>query len=305
MCQNSLYNFQFSKLFGIFAQTEEFMKRFFAVLGLLVPFVFASCSGNPDGDEISDTDTTTLGIDPKVKANAQNIFNSVPDPADIAKMISDAGLDYDASLLNNPDKYSSYSTDDYKALNLGVYGTDLSFTSSFEQTQESLLYLKCVNLLCKNLGISGVFDEKTSERIDANKDNRDSLLDIISKSFTQADKFLRENQRGHSSALLVAGGWIEATYLSTKCGIAGKSRAITEEIIKQKASLKELIALMEGYPAGAETTYVLDELRTLQTPMEELSVKYSSLDKKAEFDPAILSAVDEKISAIRKKITQN
>lgn len=192
-------------MFDIFAQTEEFMKRFFAVLGLLVPFVFVSCSGNPDGDEIPETDTVAT-IDPKVKANAQNIFNSVPDPADIAKMISDAGLDYDASLLNNPDKYSSYSTDDYKALNLGVYGTDLSFTSSFEQTQESLLYLKCVNLLCKSLGISGVFDEKTSERIDANKDNRDSLLDIISKSFTQADKFLRENQRGHSSALLVAGG---------------------------------------------------------------------------------------------------
>jgi hypothetical protein len=286
-------------------QIEDFMKRFFAVLGLVLPFVFVSCSGNSERDEISDSDTTSLGIDPKVKANAQNIFNSVADPADITKMISDAGIYYDGALLNNPDKYSSYSTDDYKALNLGVYGTDLSFTSSFEQTQESLLYLKCVNLLCKSLGINGVFDEKTSERIDANKDNRDSLLDIISKSFTQADKFLRENQRGHSSSLLVAGGWIEATYLSIKCAINGKSLTITEEIIEQKSSLKELIALMEGYPAGAETLYVLDELRTLQTPMEELSVKYSSLDKKAEFDPTILSAVDEKISAIRKKITQN
>lgn len=281
------------------------MKKFFAIAGLFFPLFFVSCSGGAETDDIPDTDTLSTVVNIAIKANAQNIFNSIPDPADISKMISDAGIEYDGSLLNDYAKYSSYSTDDYKALNLGVYGTDLSFTSTFEQTQESLLYLKCVNQLCKGLGISGVFDEKTSERIEANKDNRDSLLDIISKSFWQADKFLRENQRGHSSALLVAGGWIEGIYLSCKLAAASKSRSITAEIVKQKSSLKDLIALIESYPAGVETGYVLDDLRTLQTPMEELSIKFGVLDKKNELNPSILAGVDAKINEIRKKITQN
>jgi len=66
-----------------------------------------------------------------------------------------------------------------------------------------------------------------------------------------------------------------------------------------------LIALIESYPAGVETGYVLDDLRTLQTPMEELSIKFGVLDKKNELNPSILAGVDAKINEIRKKITQN
>ncbi|HEY1040833.1 MAG TPA: hypothetical protein VGF30_15565, partial [Bacteroidia bacterium] len=152
----------------------------------LLPLFF-SCSSDPDSTDDIGTDTTQV-LDVKVKANAQNIFNSVPGTSEITRMVTDAGIEYDGALLNDPDKYKSYSTDDYKALNLGVYGTDLCYTSVFEQTQESMLYLKCVNQLCNGLGISGVFDEKTTDRIDANKENRDSLLNIISKSFEQADR---------------------------------------------------------------------------------------------------------------------
>ena len=143
-------------------------KNVFGILSvILLPLLF-SCSSEPDNNDDIGADTTHV-IDIKVKANAQNIFNSVPGTNDITKMVQDAGLEYDATLLNDPDKYKTYSTDDYKALNLGVYGTDLSYTSTFEQTQESMLYLKCVNQLCTGLGISGVFDEKTTDRIDANK----------------------------------------------------------------------------------------------------------------------------------------
>jgi hypothetical protein len=280
-------------------------KIVFAALTITLPFLFSSCSSNPDTQDDMDSDTVKTVVDVRVKANAQNIFNSIPDPKKLTDMISDANMEYDGSLLNNPDKYTSYGTDDFKALNLGVYGTDLSFTSLFEQTQESMLYLKCVNQLCKGLGISGVFDERTTDRIDANKDNRDSLLDIISKSFWEADRFLKENQRGHSSALLIAGGWIEGIYLADKLAINSKSRKITDEIIKQKSSLKDLIALMEAYPPGEDTKFLLDDLRTLLTPLEDLSVKVAALDKKAEVDPALFKDLDERIIVIRKKITQN
>jgi hypothetical protein len=280
-------------------------KIVFAALLFALPFLFSSCSSTPETQDDLDSDTITTVVDVKVKANAQNIFNSIPDPRKLTDMITDAGLEYDGSMLNNPDKYNTYGTDDYKALNLGVYGTDLSFTSLFEQTQESMLYLKCVNQLCKGLGISGVFDEKTTDRIDANKDNRDSLLDIISKSFWEADKFLKENQRGHSSALLIAGGWIEGIYLADNLAMTSKNRRIADEIVKQKTSLKDLIALMEAYPQGVDVKFLLDDLRTLQTPFEELSVKIAALDKKAEVDPALFKDLDEKIRSIRKKITQN
>jgi hypothetical protein len=159
--------------------------------------------------------------------------------------------------------------------------------------------------MTKGLGISGVFDEKTSERIEANRQNRDSLLEIISQSFWQADKFLKENQRPHTSALLVSGGWIEGIYLSTKIAVLSKNRKIADEILKQKSSLKDLITLMESYQVGEETKYILDDLKSLQTPFEELNGKLASQAKTAPIDSLTLTDIDAKISTLRKKITQN
>lgn len=142
-----------------------------------------------------------------------------------------------------------YETVAAKAMNLGVYGSDLSFTSIYDQTQESMLYLRCTNKLASGLGISGAFDESTTSRIEANMQNRDSLLAIISDSYWNADAYLKDNGQPGVSALIVAGGWMEGLYIAVRIANTTKNQAIITRIGEQKLSLDNLIALLDSYKA--------------------------------------------------------
>ena len=255
-----------------------------------------SCGNDASTEDVlaENADTTAKVIEQQ-KISAQNVFNSIPGPGELTRLVEDAGLDYDVSLLNNPEDLNKYLSDNFKALNLGVYGADMAYANIHQQSQESMLFLKCVNSLCKNLGISGVFDEKTVDRLEANKENKDSLLTIINKSFLQADQFLRENQRPHTSSLMVAGGWIEGLYLSAKVGTQSKNKKFIKKMSEQNQSLTDLITLVETAKVSGDGTFVLDGLKDLKTSYEKIPANMTMND-------TLLAEIDQKVSALRKKI---
>ena len=276
------------------------MKNIFYFLFLSL-FILSSCN-NKTSDEIEANAEDIPLIDDK-KITAQNIFNNIPDPVVMNSIIKDANLEYEASLLNDPSLINKYITDDTKALSLGVYGTDLSYTSVFQQSQESIIYLKCVNQLCKNLGITGAFDERTADRFEANREERDSLLSIIGSSFNGADKFLRENQRPHASALLVTGGWVEGIYIASSIGKQSKNLKIAQELNKQAASLKDLITFLEAYKIDDDGKFVVEEIKSLQAPFDSLKIKLSQPN--LEMNESVFEPLCTQVQKLRSKIVQN
>lgn len=266
-----------------------------------VSMILWSCGNEKPAEDdleegISTTDTLSKNLEQQ-KIYAQNVFNSIPGPSELTRLVDDAAIDYDGAMPNNPDNLNKYTTDNFKALNLGVYGAGMAYANVYDQSQDAMLYLKCVNSLCKNLGISGVFDEKTVDRLEANKDNKDSLLTIVSKSFRQADKFLRENQRPHTSSLMVAGGWIEGLYLSAKVATKSKSKKFTKKMSEQGPSLGDLISLVEGSGISSDGTFLIEGLKDLKT-------SYDKIPANSVMDDIMLAEVDQKVSALRKKIIQ-
>ena len=258
--------------------------------------LFFACSSNKNNDEetLADSNETTQVIEQQ-KINAQNVFTSIPGPEELSSLITQTNLDYDASLLNNPDNLSKYTSDNFKAINLGLYGADMVYTNVYEQAQESMLYLKCVNSLCRSLGITGAFDEKTGERLQDNKENKDSLLAIVSKSFTKADEFLRENQRPGTSSLMVAGGWIEGLYLSGKVAEQAKTKKLIQKMSQQKKSLSDLITLLENGKVTGDGTFVLEGLKDLQVSYEKIADNTTMSDE-------ILAEINAKVFALRAKL---
>lgn len=268
----------------------------FTVLATALGLTLVSCEGEgTDDDVLGEHADTTARIIEQQKISAQNVFASIPGPNELSRLVDDAGLEYDPSLLNNPDDINKYLSDNFKALNLGIYGADMAYANIHEQSQESMLFLKCVNTLCKALGISGVFDERTVDRLEANRENKDSLLTIINKSFLQADKFLRENQRPHTSSLMVAGGWIEGLYLSAKVGTQSKNKKFIKKMSEQGPSLDDLITLVETARVTGDGTFVLEGLK-------DLKVSYEKIQPNMNMDDSLLAEIDQKVSALRKKI---
>src|SRR5687767_89554 len=62
----------------------------------------------------------------KTKKTAEHVFNSLPDRSEILKLVAENRLEYDTQILNEPENVKNYNTELYIALNLGVYGSDLS-----------------------------------------------------------------------------------------------------------------------------------------------------------------------------------
>jgi len=246
-----------------------------SAVGLMV--VVSGCnSGNNEGATSAADSTAVMGADSS--SPAQNIFYSIPSPIEVAQLIKKAGAKYEKSYLNPIENVSKYSSSVSKALNLGIYGSDLSFTSIFEQTQESMQYLKCANTLATGLGINGAFGAQTVSRVEANMSNRDSLLDIISEAFWTADSYLKENDRPNTSALILAGGWIEGVYIATKVAESTNNPEIITRIGEQKLSLQNLISLLESYGKDESSDFILTDLKDLQKMYENVSFEKSKVE---------------------------
>lgn len=253
-----------------------------------------SCGGEKkDNIEVTDDEKIELALDSQ-KISAQNVFNSLPGRNEIISLTEKAQAQYNAETLNNPENIKYYTLESSMALNLGVYGADLYVTGVYEQTQESFTFLAAVNILAKNLGVSNAFDEVMVDRMEANKENRDSTMAIITQSFKKIDNFLVSNGRPGSSSLVVAGSWIESIYLSCKTAKETKSEAIVKEIFSQKESLKYVVDLLKNSKISQDAQYIITDLISLKSVFDSKTDSIYTLES--------LGNIEKQITELRNKI---
>lgn len=229
----------------------------------------ASCSNTADTAEDAND---TVKVE-QTTSKAQKILFALPSPMEMAILLKSGGANYDKDLLNPVDNTSKYSTNNKKALNLGVYGMDLAYTAIFNQTQETVFYMAATKKMADGLGITAAFTDNMAERMEANQNNNDSILSIISDAYYETDAFLKENDRAGASALMVAGGWIEGLYLATKVyEKAPKNDKLRQRIADEKVTLDNLVSLLESYPSDDFIKPVLDDMRKLKTSYDKLQM---------------------------------
>jgi hypothetical protein len=284
--------------------------------GLLVAvcaYVLQSCGNSAtvadEKENLSPGDSMAVKKGKRDASNAQKVFYALPSPIETADLLKKAGATYNKDYLNSLDNATKYNTSAGRALNLGVYGTDLSFTTIFDASSESLLYLKKVNNLASALGISDAFGESTMDRMQANSNNRDSLLSIISDAYWTADAYLQENQRPATSALIVAGGWIEGLYIATRIALSKENAGINTRIAEQKLSLDNLIGLLTEQKKDQDVAIMLSDLIDLRDSFAKVKTtegkNTSSTDPKTKVTTigggSTFEVTKEEISEIAKK----
>lgn len=268
------------------------IKTFVLISSTLI--LLNACGGGKQEEvDASEDDTTIVGLDSQ-KISAQNVFNTIPSRATILELTKLANTEYNVQYLNNPDEVSKYSLESSRALNLGVYGADLNVASIYEQTQESMLFFKCVSIVAKSIGVSNSFDENMGDRMIANQSNRDSTLNIITQAFKSADNTLRKNGRPGTSSLLVAGAWVEGLYVACQTAKETKNEPIIKEIFNQKESLNNLIELLESSKINSEADYILNDLHDIKKILDEKTDTIFTLNA--------LTELDKKITALRTQI---
>ena len=169
----------------------------------------------------------------------------LPTSFDVTKLLVEAGASYILNLCNPVDNVNRYISLKSRALNLGVYGADLSYAATYNQAQETMQYLEVSHELLTDLEIEAGFNEDMVSSIERNIDNVDSLIYIISESFFRTYKYLASNEQDDMSILVMAGSWIEALYITTQISMISKDNSeIIDIIVNQNVSLEKLLEVM-------------------------------------------------------------
>ncbi len=255
--------------------------RSFPIVIAMFSLSLTSCDDGAVTDEsITNAEISTEEPDEASEESVtkvKEILHSVPSPLDMAAILKKSGARYDADFLNKVRNVNEYSSARQQALNLGIYGADLSYASIFNQNQESILYLSCTKKLADKLGLSKAFNDEVIERMELNVDNRDSLLTIISDTYYNLDSYLKENDRDHISAMIIAAGWIEGLYLGTQIANSSESPSpkLMERIAEQKISLNNLVALVISYNESGSLDFILEDLKKIEDAYASVSISES------------------------------
>lgn len=293
--------------------TKKLFHLSLSLVALMGVMCFSSC-GEGGTEETTKPDSNISVDTEKPDDSAQrvaavkHIFQTIPSPIEMAELIRKSGADFDAAILNPTDNMENYTNVRQQAVNLGVYGADLSYASMFEQQQQSIYYLSAARGLAKQLGVEDAIDNDLIERVNDNRNNRDSLLHIVADAYYNLNGYLKESDREQVSALVIAGGWIEGLYLATT-HVTSDNEKLKERIAEQKYSLKDLIALLDTYEGAPELGNVTQDMKDIQVLFENVEIKKGKTETSRDNDGKMviggantITISDETLEAIKTKI---
>ncbi|MHC1703510.1 MAG: hypothetical protein AB9846_06335 [Tenuifilaceae bacterium] len=240
-------------------KTNKFdFTKFSSMLLVVVAFMFLISCGSKQAKEAEDTSSS------KEEAFQSVTKYPIPTSFEVIKLINNAGATYILSISNPVENVDKYIPTKSKALNLGIYGADLSYASTYQMKQETMNYLKVSKKLIDELQITSAFNVEFAQRVEKNLDNKDSLIRIISDSFYDTYEFLANNGKDNTSLLVMTGSWIEGLYITTQIAITSKNNEDMLKIIaNQKEPLNKLMELMQPYADDKDLSEIMTALKPL------------------------------------------
>jgi hypothetical protein len=240
--------------------------------------------------EVSDTNTVQNSQNDSIDG-----FYDIPSPIQQVQLLQNAGATYDNTLLNSIDNVPNYSVTKTRALNLGVYGSDLSYAAVFNQSQDAIMYLTACKKLSESLGIKDDFYPEVMKRMTGMNGNKDSLIAVVSYIYKKSNESLKENDQSHISALVIVGSFIEGMYIGTQVAKTVKNKeAIYARIAQFKSSFNNLVALITTVH-DSDSGDILTDLRTIKSIFDETSDSTLTQDQ--------ITRITKEVKAMRIKIT--
>jgi hypothetical protein len=288
-----------------------------AVVVMTSAIFLASCgTGNENQTAQPPVKTELDSVETARLKELEKIFFSIPSPVEMVSLIKEKGYVFDLSKLNATENVDKYTGEANQAINLGIYGADLSYSAMFDQKQITREYFAAAQKLAKEMGVDGALTSDLLERLDSNQESRDSLLKIVSEAYLDLNGYLKENQRIEISALVIAGGWLEALYLSSIYAMDG-NQDLRARIAEQKYSLNDLVNYFDKFgdkESLREMKQDLIALKAIYEGAQEVKGKTSvSADAQGNrvigttagitIDDATLKAIATKSTELRKKYT--
>ena len=280
-------------------------RKFFTIPALcgLCSIFFLVTSCKPKKVEVLDEEITKDTLSEGTKNSMESISVNIPSPTEVTGEIAGAGISFNKSIINPTSKASSYSTNYQKALNLGVYGSDLGYVTGFKQMQDALEYIGTVKKLAEETGVSSAYDEAAIKKIVDNMSKVDSVEKtsaLIKEVYQKAERNLRSHQRIEVAGLIVTAGWVEGLYVAVQAlGTTprdSKNEKLYSRIWNQAYSYQYVAQLLNDNQKNPDFAKLIEELKDVQTLCK-------SMENRPKMGNADVLKLKDAITIVRNKIT--
>lgn len=249
--------------------------------GLL--FISLSCRNSSTkgaGFVFPEADSIPLSEAEKMSPEAiEDIARNISSPVEIANLLQMLEVPFSQEYLAASIDANKQNTSFDKAMKLGILGADLGYLNMYEKTGSSLEVLSSIRKLADDISVGQFFDFETIRKLSQNRSNLDSLLFISIDSYEQIDAYLRSNNRGQLSALMIIGVWIEGQYLATQVVNKYPDKMLRDRIGEQKIILNDLLLLIAPYCNNSpEFTSLCKDLYALKEKYQDIRITFTQGD---------------------------
>ena len=237
-----------------------------ALVALFLLIATSGCNNAPKNDKNANAAAAdTIKKEVTLSPESQKLLTSFPTPFELTTLLEKAKAGFIFDITNPPANVGKYTTEMSKSLNLGVYSADLCYSATYNRTDETNKFLACTNKLADELGIAGVYDQSLLDKVKKFNNNKDSLVSLINKIFSQTNNFLSSNNRTRVALLIAAGGFAEGLYLAASLGeVAKDNTKIMAVIAGQVNNHMKLLTILQAYQSDEKMKPVVDEIAKLK-----------------------------------------
>jgi hypothetical protein len=286
---------------------------------LIFTWLIISCKSDKTEKKDANPEYGMLEILDSIPVEPKEIFYQMSLPVEMARLFEQVGANYFPEILNSTDQLSRYDTPLQVAMNLGVFGVDLSYVKIFERQQDAVNYFSAIQRLSDELGIPQELYTDVLINLEKFVSNKDSLAKIATKIYRSTDNYLRGKGEKSSAAMIMMGGWVEGMYIATQIYERDQGNIkLLEKIAEQKYSLNSLISMMNNYHGNDEITEYLLMLKNLRRSYDRFQIYYKLDDVNVDTINKVISAsryfidvkpenileISSKLASLRNKIVR-
>jgi len=208
------------------------------------------------------------------------IVYSIPSPNEQYDLLHSLTTALIPTVINPLSNSLNYSTNSKKALNFGVYISDVAYLMRYDQGRSVFLdYVSTLEKLGQDLDITKVYGEELINQVDEEGTDTKRLFKISSENYFSIYDQLIENKKGLELSLILSGSWIETMHiLFTSSKKYNESAEVQGYIIDQRLVLENLIGFVESFGEDERIDPLMDYLRKIGNVYKKLKCEDSDLE---------------------------
>ena len=242
----------------------------------LAGIMFAGCGSQSDTKE-ADLMATPVDSSQTIKISQDVLdamMQTLPSPIETANLITQSKSGFNKTLLIPSANAARFSDKYSQALALGGYGGDRGYLNLNDKVLYMVEYLESVHTVSKELKVDQFMDFTTLNKLAKNKGNVDSLITLSTNNFKQMDEYLRTQNRGDLSVLILVGSWIEGLHMFTKIAKENPSEEINKRIGEQKVIIDNIYAILDKLDNVSYYRNFKTRLNSLKAVYAKVKIEY-------------------------------